>query len=209
MKQTQSELVLGSLNVMNRYEKAKKDILDFLKLSLPDTLYYHSYNHVLDVLGAADLIAENEGVGQHDLELLRIAVLYHDSGYTVDSKDHEKLSCEIAHSRLPSLGYSYPEIEKICRIVMATKYPHSPNSHLEEIICDADLDYLGRDDFFEIGNTLLHELNESGRFKTEKDWNHFQEKFLSSHKYFTETAKNLRREKKLMHLEKIRESLKD
>lgn len=209
MKQAQLELLSGSLITMNRYEKAKTDILDYLKLSLPDTLYYHSYSHVLDVLKAAEYIADKEGVSESDLELLRVAVLYHDSGFTVDSKEHEKLSCEIAHNRLPAFGFSYKEIEKICHIIMATKYPHAPAGLLEEIICDADLDYLGRDDFFEIGRTLLSELNEAGRFKTEKDWNHFQEKFLSSHKYFTKTAKELRRDKKLEHLEKIRESLKD
>ncbi len=91
---------------------------------------------------------------------------------------------------------------------MATRYPQNPHTLLEQIICYADLDYLGRDDFFIIGNTLLKELNESGRFPTVKDWNHFQEKFLSSHQYFTQTAKALRGDKKKEHLQKIQESLR-
>ncbi len=192
---------------MSRYEKIKEHILEFLKSNLPKKLYYHSFDHVLDVLGAAELLAEKEGVGMEELELLRVAVLFHDSGFTIDAREHEKLGCGIARKELPQFGYSAEEIEKICGMIIATRYPQSPRNLLEEIICDADLDYLGRDDFFHIGNTLLKELNESGRFPTVYDWNHFQEKFLSSHRYFTSTAVKLRRSKKLEHLNKIRESL--
>ena len=35
----------------------------------------------------------------------------------------------------------------------ATKIPQTPLTKLEEIICDADLDYLGREDFFEISRS--------------------------------------------------------
>ncbi len=209
MGQKQPELLSSEFGAMDRYDKAKQHILDFLRLKLPSTLYYHSYNHVLDVLNATELYLEREGVAQGDAELLRIAALFHDSGFTIDSKEHEKLGCELARMKLPDFGFDKEEIERICAMIMATKYPQTPHNLLEEIICDADLDYLGRDDFFEIGGELLKELNKSGRFKTEKDWNQFQEKFLSSHRYFTESARMLRQTKKLEHLEKIRQSLKD
>jgi len=194
---------------MDRYSKLKKHILEFLKLRLPDNLYYHSYSHVIDVLGAAEFLADKEGLSATTKELLKVAVLFHDSGFTIEAREHEKLGCYIAREMLPDFEYSLAEIELIAAMIMATKYPQSPTNLMEEIICDADLDYLGRDDFFEIGGMLLTELNESGRFKTEKDWNHFQEKFLSSHSYFTKTAKALREPKKLEHLKIIRESLKD
>lgn len=194
---------------MSRYEQVKQHILEFLRAGLPLHLYYHSYEHVLDVLSAAEVLIREEGLGDSESELLRVAILFHDSGFTIDSKEHEKSGCDIARSMLPDFGYAKAEIERICSIIMATRYPQSPGDLLEEIICDADLDYLGREDFFLIGNLLLKELNESGRFKTEKDWNHFQEKFLSSHNYFTKTAKALRSTKKLEHLQKIRKSLVD
>lgn len=207
MSQEQFQLLSKEISAMNRFEKVKSSILDFLRAELPPTLYYHSYDHVLDVLGAAEHLAEKEGVNPEDLELLRVAVLFHDSGFTVDAREHEKTGCEIARAKLPDFGFSEVEIEKVCGMIMATRYPQNPHNLLEQIICDADLDYLGRDDFFIIGSTLLKELNESGRFPTEKDWNHFQEKFLSAHHYFTRTAKELRGNKKREHLRKIRESL--
>ena len=63
-------------------------------------------------------------------------------------------------------------------MIMATKIPQSPRNGLEEIICDADLDYLGRDDFYEIGATLFEELKAYNVLQNEREWNRIQVKFL-------------------------------
>jgi hypothetical protein len=139
------------------------------------------------------------------MELVKVAVLFHDSGFIQGSKNHEEVGCELAKSNLPGFGYANEEINSICGMIMATIYPQKPKNHLEEIVCDADLDYLGRDDFFTIGNTLLREMNTNGSVQTEDDWNKLQETFLGSHHYFTETANRLRGKKKNEHLEKIRQ----
>src|SRR5436189_69783 len=65
---------------MDRYGKTKKFILDKLKAELPETLYYHGFHHVLDVLGAAELLGKKENISEKEMELLRVAVLFHDSG---------------------------------------------------------------------------------------------------------------------------------
>ncbi|MDA0973125.1 MAG: hypothetical protein O2867_05255 [Bacteroidetes bacterium] len=41
---------------------------------------------------------------------------------------------------------------------MATKVPQEPKDHLARILCDADLDYLGGDDYDEIAGGLYQEL---------------------------------------------------
>src|SRR6185369_1981441 len=109
---------------------------------------------------------------------------------------------------LPGFGYNEKEIEIICGMIMATRFPHQPKNLLEQIICDADLDYLGRDDFFKISNDLFRELSIYGMLANEKDWYKLQESFLSSHTYFTRTAADLRKAKKEEHLNKIREVIK-
>ncbi|HLG34508.1 MAG TPA: HD domain-containing protein [Bacteroidia bacterium] len=190
---------------MTRYEQTKIYILDKLESGIPKTYYYHSVGHVLDVLAAAEMIGEREKVSGKEMELLRVAVLFHDSGFMVNPKNHEQIGCDLAKENLPRFGYSEKEIETICGMILATCYPQKPNNLLEEIICDADLDYLGRDDFFSIGNNLMKEMNLNGSIKDEKDWNKLQESFLSSHHYFTLTSNELRSEKKKAHLEKIRE----
>jgi len=140
------------------FEKVKKFILAKLKKELTKNLTYHSLGHIKDVYTAAENIAKLEKVEGEDLTLLLTAVLFHDSGFLISQKEHERLSCEIAQKHLPDYGYSPRQMEVIFGMIMATKIPQDPHTKLEKIICDADLDYLGRDDFFTIGDKLYDEL---------------------------------------------------
>jgi predicted metal-dependent HD superfamily phosphohydrolase len=183
---------------------AEKFILDKLKSDLPEGLTYHSYRHVMDVLQAARTYADMEGIDEYEQQLLQTAVLFHDAGFIIQSRDHELYGCEIARKNLPDFGYTQEEIERICGMIMATKIPQSPQNVCEQIICDADLDYLGRDDFWNIGNELYRELSVYGVLNNEQDWNRLQLKFLTGHHYFTPSAIKLRKEKKDLHTEMIR-----
>lgn len=192
-------------NIVMDFEASEAFILAKLKTELPGNLYYHSYNHVMDVLQASIQYAALEKLSEYDTTLLKTAVLFHDSGFTVQSKDHEELGCKIVRECLPQFGYNAEEIERICGMIMATKIPQTPNNLMEEIICDADLDYLGRDDFWEIGYNLYKELEIYGILTDEKDWNRLQLKFLSAHHFFTDSAKSLRKAKKDSHTKKIQD----
>jgi predicted metal-dependent HD superfamily phosphohydrolase len=181
----------------------KQIVFDKLNKELPKHLYYHSVAHVADVYQAALHIAEREGITPEEKELLATAVLFHDSGFIYQSKNHEEKGVEIVKETLPGYGYSADEIEKICGMIMATQIPQTPHNKLEEIICDADLDYLGRDDFWEIGNSLYREILAAGTEMSERDWNQLQLKFLSAHHYFTVTAIRERKAKKQQHVHTI------
>lgn len=186
--------------------KAKEFILNKLKTELPKHLSYHSIEHIWDVYHSAQAIGTSEGISDEDMELLLTAALFHDSGFIIQQKDHEKLSCDIAKKDLPQFGYSEEQIEKICGMIMATKLPQTPHNLLEQILADADLDYLGRDDFFTIGNNLFDELSFFG-ILTPQDWNQIQIRFLESHKYFTQTAINNRKAKKDEHLAWLKKNI--
>ena len=189
------------------YEKIKKDILQKLKEHLPEHLSYHSVVHVKDVINAVEKIAIAEGISGEELMLLKTAALFHDTGFLYGAKDHEEKSCDIAAEHLPKYGYKDEQIQKIKGMIMATKIPQSPANHLEEIMADADLDYLGRDDFFTIGNKLFEELTMFGIVNSERDWNLLQEKFLESHHFFTQTSIQTRNQKKNENLEIIKSKL--
>ncbi len=180
-----------------------KFIIEKLSAELFPHLHYHCVNHTLDVYNTAAMIAKNEGVGAEDTRLLLAAALYHDSGFLRQSKGHEMVSCEIASEALPKYGYSRDEIAKICEMIAATRIPQSPHSLLEQIICDADLDYLGRNDFFEKGHNLYLEMLHEGNIANEDDFDKLQIDFLKQHSYFTRTAQNLRNEKKAEHLNSL------
>ena len=167
-------------------------IMAKLKKDLPPHIHYHTIEHTMDVYDRAQFIAKEEGVSHSDIKLLLIAAIYHDAGYLKQNEDHELISCQMVREYLPQFSYSVDDIERICTLIMATKIPHKPKTHLEEIICDADLDYLGRDDFFKIGEKLYLEFLELGKIFTRNEWNTIQVNFLRQHHFFTSTSISLR-----------------
>lgn len=185
------------------YAAAKYFIVKKLNEELATNLYYHGFHHTVDVLNAAIMIAEVEDVRGDELTLLKTGALFHDCGFLRTYKNHEEAGCEIAREALPDFGYTVEDIDVVCGLIMATKIPQTPKTFLEQVICDADLDYLGREDFEFIASSLYRELTENKLIANEQDWNRLQVKFLSSHKYFTFFSKRLREKPKQTHLSDI------
>jgi hypothetical protein len=88
-------------------------------------------------------------------------------------------------------------------MIMATKVPQTPHTLLEKIICDADLDYLGRDDFYAVGSRLFDEMKVRGFVESEREWNLIQKTFLETHRYHTKYARQHRESKKQEYLQEI------
>ena len=167
---------------------------------------YHTLNHTLDVVNAAGTIAKYENLNEKEILLVKTAAFFHDIGIIVDFKEHEKHSINIAKSILPENGYSNQDIEIITNIIYSTQMPQVANNIFQKIICDADLDYLGRDDYFKISSLLRTEWFHL--FKqdfSDIQWYISQAKFLSNHNYFTNISKKLRNEKKMLNIIKIQE----
>lgn len=189
------------------YDDLEEFMLDKLERELPKYLYYHNLKHTIDVGIQTELLGRGEGINDEEMLLLKTAALFHDSGQTIQTRDHEFIGTGIAKVILPRFSYSEEQIETICSIVMATKLPPRPKTLLEKIICDADLDYLGRSDFIPVSNTLYKELHEQKLIGSINDWNKLQIKFLSVHQYFTETANKLREVNKQTQIERLRSTL--
>ncbi|MBK7910443.1 HD domain-containing protein [Candidatus Pollutiaquabacter sp.] len=173
---------------------------------LPD-LYYHSPAHTRDVLRSALRIGREEGLSPFELELLGAAAILHDTGFTVAYADHEWHSCAIARILLPQHGADESFVERVCDLIQATRIPQHPTDLLSEILCDADLDYLGRDDFEEISNHLYRELLAYRIVNDSFEWDQIQVRFLENHHYHRPLMRELREWKKREHLEIIRERL--
>lgn len=181
-------------------------ILNKLDEELDPRMTYHNSGHTLDVMISAMRLAEMEKVNGYEKDLLRSAALIHDTGMLRTYSDHEDASCEIGREILPQFGYSEEEVEKIIEMIMSTKLPQSAKNISEKILCDADLDYLGRDDFHMLSFSLKYEWDTMGINPTTlNEWYHIQVEFLSSHAYYTDSARNLRQAKKEQFLNQIRE----
>ena len=189
------------------FERAKEHVVDMLETRMPN-LPYHNVRHVQDVRDAALKIANTEHATEKEMQLIELAALLHDIGFIQGAKDHEATSARMAQEMLPAFGYQEADIESIKSMIMATKLPQSPTSHLDKILCDADLDYLGRDDFFDIGATLREELMAAGVVESEREWNLVQKTFLESHRYHTAYGKQNREANKQERLKQIVAKLK-
>jgi uncharacterized protein len=192
---------------LTQFQQLKELILGKLEKELPGHLSYHNIEHTTDVMQAVVLIGDIEGIDEKNRRLLLTAALFHDTGFLIGREEHENASCNMATRYLPGFGYQPAEIETICNMIMATRLPQSPQNHLEEILCDADLDYLGRIDFFMLSNRLFAELRDEGIVKDEEEWDIQQADFMGSHRYFTETSINLHQAKKEQYIESIKSKL--
>jgi adenylate cyclase len=178
-------------------------ILDKLEKELPDYLFYHNVKHTVDVVTEVELIGWGEGCSDEEILLLKTAGLFHDAGHTVAYDNHEFYGTQLVREMLPKYNYSQEQIDRICEIIMSTKLPPRPKNLLENIICDSDLDYLGRSDFIPVSNTLYEELKAQNKIGALNDWNKLQVKFISGHQYFTKTARSLREVNKQLQIERI------
>ena len=188
-----------------QFSDLQEYILDKLEKGLPKYLYYHNVKHTVDVVTESELIGWAEGLDDHQLLMLKTAALFHDTGHIISYANHEEHSADLARETLPEYHYTPEEIDTICRIIMATQMPPQPTDLLEAIICDSDLDYLGRTDFVPVSNALYEELKTQNKSLSFNDWNKLQLKFIGSHQYFTKTGRKLREVKKQEQMERIKQ----
>lgn len=188
------------------------DLEDFvfqkLEKELPKNLYYHNLKHTIDVYTQVELIGRSEQVEPEDMLLLRTAALLHDIGFVDDYENHEAVGANFARQILPKFKYRPEQIERVVELIMVTRLPSKPKNLPESIICDADLDYLGRTDFIPASNLLYKELHERGKIGSMLEWNKKQIAFIEQHRYFTKTANRQRNVNKTKQLENIKKWMK-
>ncbi len=192
---------------MQNKSQMQEYVLNMLSTELPKQYFYHCPEHTLYVQEKTQEIGRNEGCSEDELNLLNIAALWHDTGYIRIYGNHEEQSCLLAQQYLPEYGLSADDIDTICGIIMATKIPQSPKNKLEEIIADADLEYLSADTFEIKSQDLFHELQWLNPMLTEKKWNEMQISFITKHKYFTRFCIENREPVKQIRLDKLIHSL--
>ncbi|MGN6196037.1 MAG: YitT family protein [Ginsengibacter sp.] len=171
-----------------QFENAYSFLMGKLESELPPYLHYHNAQHTKDVLDATERIATAEGASGDELTILKTAALFHDSGFLETYSDHEEISCEMAKKWLPQFGYNKEEIDRICHLILATKIPQTPENKLAQILCDADLYYLGTNKYFLNSDKLYKELHEAGFVKNREEWRNEEIKFVEGHHYFTKIA---------------------
>jgi uncharacterized protein len=178
-------------------------VVGLLTEKLSPYYYYHNTEHTLYVQEKAIEIGKQEDCSANELDLLKIAALWHDAGYINTYIRHEEESCILARKHLPAYGYSNIAIESVCGMIMATKIPQSPENKLEEIIADADLEYLAGPSAVTLAENLFRELQYQNPSLNQAQWLKTQIAFLDSHRYFTAYCKASKEPQKQAYLRSL------
>lgn len=185
------------------FQNVQKLVVEKLSQLNPN-LTYHCLEHTLDVLEQCKRIASDENItNSRSLTLLKVAALYHDTGFLHTYSLHETKSCEIFLLDAKDFDLTPLEKQLITDLIMVTQIPQLPKTLLQKIICDADLDYLGRDDFFSIGDNLRQEFLYYKVVSSDQQWDNLQVKFLQNHSYHTRSSQKLREPVKQSNISKL------
>jgi predicted metal-dependent HD superfamily phosphohydrolase len=107
---------------------------------------YHNFDHAKDAVDAGyEIVARCQASGiEVNSDLIRYALLFHDSGYHLDHKEagfdsKEEYSAFLAGDALRSLGVSEDMIESVKRCIISTHKNREFNFLEEKIVRAADL----------------------------------------------------------------------
>jgi len=184
-------------------QKLQSFILNKLHNELPEWITYHNAEHTENVIRHAIELGEREGFSTEELMLLQTAAIMHDAGFLSEYEKHEKVSCDLSRELLPQYGYTPGQVEAVCTLIMATHLPQSPQNKLSEVLCDADLYYIGTDDYALYSNRLYRELKYKNPELSNEEWVKKQVSFLQKQEFFTESAKKILNSRKHLNIKKL------
>jgi len=170
-------------------QKVEEYVLSILNERTPTQNVYHSLDHTKDVVQASIEIGIKENLTPDEMEMIQIAAWFHDVGYIEKAEGHEEISAMYASNFLTEENYPSDRIGIVIGCILATKVPQSPKNKLEKIICDADLNHLGRKTFFERNDKFGTEIqNNRHHLLSEYEWITKTIDFVTRHRFFTEYA---------------------
>jgi predicted metal-dependent HD superfamily phosphohydrolase len=165
---------------------AEQYVTQLFSDQVPAAYHFHDLHHTLAVVAAAGTIAANYSLSEQEHTALLLAAWFHDTGYSRQYEGHESVSVQIAGEFLKARHVDDSLISSVKGCIMATRMPQSPNTIIEEILCDSDLYHLGTDQFEKENKLLRKELNVAfGKDISKKTWRKLNIRFLQQHHFFT------------------------
>ncbi|MEM7039751.1 MAG: Pycsar system effector family protein [Bacteroidota bacterium] len=170
---------------------------------------YHNLDHTVSVVKAAESIAAGAQLSAEETEEVVLAAWFHDVGFMGNGEGHEAVSAAIAASFLQEQAYPQARIEKVKTAIMATQMPQSPQNTMEQVLCDADLHYVGTKSYVDISDLLRTEWEFlMAKVYTNEDWVASQIDFLTTHKFHTPFAQLEFSKRKSKNITRLNEQLK-
>lgn len=176
---------------------------------IPSEVYtYHNWAHTVQVRDEALLLARQEGVTNGDLEMLNLATLFHDIGFSETYSGHEEVGIRMIKAFLAKWNYPEEKVKIITGLIEATKVDAKPKTKLESLVKDADTSSLGKSHFHIYTNSLRKELNLlQNALISKKDWNKENLRFMDEHVYYSAAGKSRYGEMKSENRRQLKEEI--
>lgn len=194
---------------MDILQSAEDFVFNLFKDHLPDSYTYHNFNHTQKVVLAVKTLADSEHLDKQESEALLLAAWFHDTGYSKGYSNHEEQSVVIARNYLENQNKDTEFINKVAKLIEATKVEYTPQNLPERIIKDADYWHFANEDYLEICQLLREEwrLTQNKVF-TNLEWTTENRRILvNCHRYFTDYAKKNWQQGKDKNIFKLHEQL--
>lgn len=189
-----------------RLQDLEEYVVEKIEAELAPHFTFHDARHTIQVATMAELIGRAEQVNDKEMLLLRTAALIHDLGYLSMAEDHIEAGCDHAVELLPKFNYDPHQIEVICRLIRSIRDPLVVTGTLEQILCDANLNFLGRIDFKDVIERMWKEDHILHPEMTLSEWKKRMASLVKKYDFYTDTAKRLRdvhKEKQLEILDEL------
>lgn len=189
--------------------QAKAYITTLFEEKLPQQLVYHSFKHTNTTVKETRALGEAAGLDEADMEALELAAWFHDTGYLDTYEGHEYRSMERAVQWLQGKGYPADRVAVVKDLIRATHRDEPRETEMQQILVDADLSSLGRDDFQATGELLRAEWETVlGRTYSNTEWAEVQLNFLLASKFRSEAAKERYGEQYKVNVKEQKDRLK-
>lgn len=176
--------------------------------NLPQEITYHNLAHIKEAVKTVKEIGKKSKLKPGEIEMLLLAAWFHDIGMIYQYSDHEEKSAELCQNFLTSHDYSRKNIKTVVKIIRSTRLPQEPKNLLEEIMCDADLSYIGKKNFDLRAQRLRKEWkNMLDKNFSDYEWLKANIDFLLANKFHTKSAKSLFDKQRKENLAKLQKKI--
>jgi predicted metal-dependent HD superfamily phosphohydrolase len=147
---------------------------------------YHNIEHTEAVVVHVTEMAYYYHLPENAINELIMAAWFHDTGHLVTEPPlHEEKSIAFMQEFIKGRSGDHEMIDRIAKLICITKFPPTPKSLPEMIICDADTYHFGLPDFKKTNKAVKKELILRNMNTMVMDWERNSLALLQKHQFFT------------------------
>lgn len=184
---TNSNISVMKKTVLKQLEKRVRFLLEN---ELPADISFHNYGHTRVVQEEAIKLGKSSKLSKEEIEILSIAALFVDTGYTQSYEDHEKNSLQIASTYLAEIEYPQEKINQVLELLLVPFSSSIPTGLMKKLMNDAYFSYFGLKKFRAREERLRKEKQAKieDYFPSNEEWQMESLNRIQDHTYYSQAA---------------------